>query len=72
MLQNTFNLPWALNLFVGNIFSVALTGFMVPWVANHMSWWLAPATNVLRANLLGAGLICVIYAISIFVFWKFF
>ena len=72
MLQNTFNLPWALNLFVGNIFSVALTGFMVPWVANRMSWWLAPATNVLRANLLGAGLICVIYAISIFVFWKFF
>lgn len=72
MLQNTFNLPWALNLFVGNIFSVALTGFMVPWVANRMSWWLTPATNVLRANLLGAGLICVIYAISIFVFWKFF
>ena len=72
MLQNTFNLPWALNLFVGNIFSVALTGFMVPWVANRMSWWLAPATNVLRANLQGAGLICVIYAISIFVFWKFF
>ena len=33
ILQNQLNLPWAVNLFIGNIFSVALTGFMVPWVA---------------------------------------
>ena len=60
------------NLFIGNIFSVALTGFGVPWVANRMGWWMFPKGNVLRANLLGAGLICAAYAISIWVFWKFF
>jgi antibiotic biosynthesis monooxygenase (ABM) superfamily enzyme len=72
ILQNQLNLPWAVNLFIGNIFSVALTGFMVPWVANRMGWWMFPKGNVLRANLLGAGLILAIYVISIVVFWKYF
>jgi uncharacterized protein len=72
ILQNQLNLPWAVNLFIGNIFSVALTGFMVPWVANRMGWWMFPKGNVLGANLLGAGLILAIYAISIVVFWKYF
>ena len=72
ILQNQMNMPWALNLFIGNIFSVALTGFMVPWVANRMGWWMNPKGNVLRANLLGALLVCAIYAACIWVFWKFF
>lgn len=72
ILQNQMNMPWALNLFIGNIFSVALTGFGVPWVANRMGWWMNPRDNVVWANLLGAGLICAIYAVSIWVFWKFF
>ena len=72
ILQNQMNMPWALNLFIGNIFSVALTGFAVPWVANRMGWWMFPKGNVLRANLLGAGLICAIYAICIWVFWSYF
>lgn len=72
LLQNKLNMPWALNLFIGNIFSVALTGFAVPWVANRMGWWMFPKANVLAANLLGAGLICAAYIVSILVFWKFF
>ena len=72
ILQNQLNLPWAVNLFIGNIFSVALTGFMVPWVANRMGWWMFPKGNVAGANLLGAGLILAIYAVSIVVFWKYF
>lgn len=72
VLQNQFNMNFALSLFIGNIFSVGLTGFLVPWVANHMGWWMFPKGNVLRANLLGALLMCVIYAICITIFWKFF
>jgi uncharacterized protein len=72
VLQDKLNMPWALNLFIGNIFSVALTGFGVPWVANRMGWWTFPKGNVLRANLLGAGLICALYALSVWVFWKYF
>ena len=49
---------FAVALFIGNIVSVGLTGFLVPWVANRFGWWLQPAPgNGLRANLLGAGLI---------------
>ncbi|WP_421997873.1 antibiotic biosynthesis monooxygenase [Reyranella sp.] len=72
ILQDRLHLPWAVNLFLGNIFSVALTGFGVPWVANRMGWWMFPRGNALRANLLGAGLIVAIYALSIWIFWKFF
>jgi antibiotic biosynthesis monooxygenase (ABM) superfamily enzyme len=72
LLANKLNMPFAIALFVGNIFSVGMTGFMVPWVANRMGWWLNPAANVVRANLLGAVLICVIYAACVVVFWKFF
>lgn len=72
ILQDKLNMPWALNLFIGNIFSVGLTGFMVPWVANHMGWWMFPKGNVVRANLAGAAIMCAVYALSIWAFWKFF
>ena len=72
ILQDRFHLPWAVNLFIGNIFSVGLTGFAVPWVANHMHWWMAPKGNPLGANLGGAALICAVYIVSIGVFWRFF
>jgi hypothetical protein len=72
LLANKLNMPFPIALFVGNVFSVGMTGFMVPWVANRMGWWLNPARNVVRANLLGAGLICAIYAACVLVFWKFF
>jgi hypothetical protein len=72
ILLNMLHLPFAISLFIGNIFSVGLTGFMVPWVANRMGWWLAPKKNVVQANLLGAALILAAYLVSILVFWKFF
>jgi uncharacterized protein len=72
LLANKLNMNFAIALFIGNIFSVGMTGFMVPWVANRMGWWLNPTRNVVRANLLGAGLICAIYAACVLVFWKLF
>jgi antibiotic biosynthesis monooxygenase (ABM) superfamily enzyme len=65
-------MPFPIALFIGNIYSVGMTGFMVPWVANRMGWWLNPTRSVVRANLLGAGLICAIYAACVLVFWKLF
>jgi antibiotic biosynthesis monooxygenase (ABM) superfamily enzyme len=75
LLDKVWHLPWAVNLFIGNIFSVALTGFLVPWTANHaLAWWLRPKNpkQALATHLLGALVICVIYAASVWVFWKFF
>jgi antibiotic biosynthesis monooxygenase (ABM) superfamily enzyme len=65
--------PFAIALFIGNIVSVALTGYLVPWVANRFGWWLNPAgANALRTNLLGAGIILVLYAVMVIVFWRLF
>jgi antibiotic biosynthesis monooxygenase (ABM) superfamily enzyme len=68
------NLSFAVSLFIGNIVSVGLTGFLVPWVANRFGWWLQPAghRNALAVHFLGAGVIMALYAAMIFVFWRFF
>ncbi|MCX7365207.1 MAG: antibiotic biosynthesis monooxygenase [Alphaproteobacteria bacterium] len=61
-------------LFVGNIVSVTITGFLVPWAAGRLGWWLkvSPAKDRLRVNLLGTILILALYAVMVFVFWRFF
>ncbi|WP_395711766.1 antibiotic biosynthesis monooxygenase [Reyranella sp.] len=72
-LQNQLNMNFAVNLFIGNIFSVTLTGFLVPWAANRLTWWLQPAAgSEMRMSLLGALLIMVVYAAMVLVFWRFF
>jgi antibiotic biosynthesis monooxygenase (ABM) superfamily enzyme len=67
-------MSFAVSLFLGNIFSVAATGFLVPWVANRFGWWLSPAPgkNALQVHLLGAAIILAIYAVMVFVFVRFF
>jgi antibiotic biosynthesis monooxygenase (ABM) superfamily enzyme len=72
LLDKVWHLPFAVSLFIGNIFSVTLTGILVPLVAGWLGWWLGPKDNVVRTNLLGAGMIAAIYAASIFAFLKFF
>lgn len=65
--------PFAIALFIGNIVSVVLTGFLVPRVAQRLGWWLQPATvHRLRTHLLGAGTMIVLYAIMVVVFWQLF
>lgn len=63
-------MSFALSLFLGNIFSVGLTGVMVPWVANRFGWWLTPAPgrNALQVHLLGTAIILALYAVMVVVF----
>ncbi|MFZ5779684.1 MAG: antibiotic biosynthesis monooxygenase [Pseudomonadota bacterium] len=72
LFMKAWQLAFPVALFLGNVVSVALTGFLVPWVAKRMGWWLQPTGNVMRVNLLGAGLILFVYAASIVVFWRYF
>jgi antibiotic biosynthesis monooxygenase (ABM) superfamily enzyme len=74
LLDKVWHLPWAVNLFIGNIFSVALTGFLVPWTANKpLAWWLQPAgSRAIRAHLLGAGIVLFLYAVMVVAFWRLF
>jgi uncharacterized protein len=35
-------LPFAIALFIGNIASVLLLTYLVPWVSERFAWWLQP------------------------------
>lgn len=75
LLAEKWHLPFAVNLFIGNIFSVGLTGFLVPWTANGpLAWWLRPKNpnQALGVHLLGAAIVCAIYAACVWIFWKLF
>jgi antibiotic biosynthesis monooxygenase (ABM) superfamily enzyme len=74
LLTNLLHMPFAIALFLGNIVSVTLTGFLVPLVALRFGWWLNPsvAAQAMPASIMGAGLIAAIYAFMVIVFWWFF
>ncbi|MFO1161852.1 MAG: antibiotic biosynthesis monooxygenase [Reyranellaceae bacterium] len=73
VLTNKLNMSFAVALFIGNIFSVGLTGFLVPWAADRLTWWLRPAPgSETRMSLLGAALIMVAYGAMVVIFWRFF
>jgi antibiotic biosynthesis monooxygenase (ABM) superfamily enzyme len=73
LFANKLALPFAISLFLGNIVSVGLTGFLVPWVANRFGWWLRPhGPQPMRTHLLGAGIIIALYAVMVVAFWRLF
>ena len=73
LLDRELHLPFAVSLFLGNIASVFLTGFLVPWIAGRFGWWLRPAPGTeLRTNLLGAAFISAICVAMVFVFLRLF
>ena len=73
LFTNKLALPFAISPLFGNIVSVGLTGFLVPWVANRFGWWLQPtASRPLLTHLLGAGIILALYAVMVVAFWRLF
>jgi antibiotic biosynthesis monooxygenase (ABM) superfamily enzyme len=71
LLDRELHLPFAVSLFVGNIASVFLTGYLVPWIAGRFGWWLRPAPGrELRTNLLGAAFISAICVAMVFLFLR--
>ena len=49
-------LPFAIALFIGNIVSVVLLSYLVPWMAERFSWWLQPAgAHPRRIEVAGVG-----------------
>ncbi|MDB5929116.1 MAG: Antibiotic biosynthesis monooxygenase [Polaromonas sp.] len=69
LLLTQWRLPFWLALFVGNVASVVLLNWLVPWASNRFSWWLQPAGgDTARTNWLGAGVIIALYAATMAVF----
>jgi antibiotic biosynthesis monooxygenase (ABM) superfamily enzyme len=71
ILMRQVGLPFWLALFIGNVVSVLLLNWLVPWVSRGFGWWLAPASDAGgRASLAGAALIALLYAVWLFLFSK--
>src|SRR6266545_1310900 len=43
ILSERAGLPFAVALFVGNVVSILLLNYFVPWTSDRFSWWLQPA-----------------------------
>ena len=74
LFADKLGMPFAISLFLGNVVSVGLTGFLVPWIAGRFDWWLQPASalHAVRTNILGAALILVLYIVMVVAFWRLF
>ena len=73
MLTGRAGLPFAIALFIGNVVSVVLLSYLVPWTSTRFSWWLQPAgAHPRRIEIAGAALVVALYAAMLLVFWRLF
>jgi antibiotic biosynthesis monooxygenase (ABM) superfamily enzyme len=73
LLSGRARLPFAITLFIGNVASVILLNWLVPWTSRGFKWWLQPGGEAARKiNLAGAALVIALYALSVFVFTRYF
>jgi uncharacterized protein len=73
LLTRRAGLPFAIALFVGNVASVLLLNYLLPWTGNCFSWWLQPPGEAARwIDFAGAAFMMGLYALIVFVFaWYF-
>jgi uncharacterized protein len=66
-------LPFAIALFIGNVASVLLLNYLVPWTSTRFTWWLQPAgANARRIELAGTALLVALYGLMMLAFWRLF
>jgi antibiotic biosynthesis monooxygenase (ABM) superfamily enzyme len=62
-------LPFWAALFIGNIASVVLLNWLVPWASQMLGWWLNPRGRCqMRVNVAGAALVVSLYGVILLVF----
>jgi antibiotic biosynthesis monooxygenase (ABM) superfamily enzyme len=71
LLMGRAGLSFPIALFIGNVASVILLNYLVPWTSTRFSWWLQPAGQKPgRTALAGAALIAALYGLMMFAFWR--
>ena len=66
-------LPFAIALFIGNIVSVVLLSYLVPWTADRFSWWLQPTgPHPRRLAIAGTALVVALYGLMLLAFRRLF
>jgi len=70
-LTGSAGLPFPIALFIGNVVSVVLLNYLVPWTSIRFSWWLAPiGRNPWSTEIAGTALVVALYGLMLFVFWR--
>jgi antibiotic biosynthesis monooxygenase (ABM) superfamily enzyme len=73
LLSGWMGLPFAIALFTGNVVSILLLNYLVPWTSVRFSWWLAPGpASRTTVNIAGAVLVSAIYLALVLAFWRLF
>jgi antibiotic biosynthesis monooxygenase (ABM) superfamily enzyme len=73
VLSGRMGLPFAAALFVGNVVSVILLSYLVPWTSIGFKWWLTPSpANRLMLSIAGAIVLIALYAALMFAFLRLF
>ena len=71
LLLGRLRLPFAIALFIGNVVSVVLLSYLVPWIGDRLSWWLQPVgRNQWRIEISGTLLLIGLYALMMLAFWR--
>lgn len=68
LLMGRWGAPFWLALFFGNIASVLLLGQLVPLVSRRFNWWINPAGDPVRVNLIGVVVLVALYGLLMLVF----
>jgi antibiotic biosynthesis monooxygenase (ABM) superfamily enzyme len=64
--------PFWLALFVGNIASVTILNWLVPWISRRFDWWLQPAgSETQERTLQGIAAVVALYALLLLIFSRF-
>jgi len=62
-------IPFFAALFIGNVASIAVMNWLVPWTGQGLSWWLKPhQPGQMRLDLAGAALIIGFYGVLLLAF----
>ena len=69
LLMDRAGLPFWLALFVGNVVSIILLNWLVPFTGRRFEWWLQPGNrNRALTNLAGISIVIGLYAASLLIF----
>jgi antibiotic biosynthesis monooxygenase (ABM) superfamily enzyme len=73
LLAGRLGLPFAIALFVGNVVSVLLLTYLVPWSSNGFARWLhPPPAHRQWIDAAGTALLLVLYGLMVLAFWRLF
>jgi hypothetical protein len=69
-LMGSAHIPFATALFLGNVVSIILLNYLVPWTSRRLGWWLQPRGQ--RSGLTGTAMVVALYGVMVVIFTRFF